>query len=126
MRMIYLLLVILFFSSCSINQPIKSQSATILIKTNSMKFYDNGFIKKFPNYTNVQIYSAGQVVLDLSLYDNQICQSTFKCLDIKTFNQEYLNLNSSDNILKKIFDDNKEVVRYRDKKSNILIKINKK
>ena len=70
---IFLFVVILIFGACSITQtPIKSQSVAILIKTSNFKFNDVGFIHKYPNSTNLQIYNSGQNILDLKIKEN-IC-----------------------------------------------------
>jgi len=90
-----------------------------------MKFYDKGFITKFTNYTNVQIFSAGTSVLNLKLYDKQICRDTFECQNLKSFNSEFLHKSYEENFIKELFDnENKEII-HRDKKNKILIKITK-
>jgi NADPH-dependent 7-cyano-7-deazaguanine reductase QueF-like protein len=80
------------FTGCfSTNEPqISSSSATILIKTLQMKFYDKGFVYKFKDYTQVQIFSAGTAILDMKIYDDKICRTTFKCQDLESFNKENL------------------------------------
>lgn len=116
---------VLFLSSCVQKQVINSSSATILIKTPTMKFYDKGFISTFGDYTQVQIYSAGKTVLDFKVYENQVCKSTFECESSKEFNKKYLHSSYEENFLKTIFDDKKKNTVFRDKEHNILIKIKK-
>lgn len=125
MKKLLTFLLLLFMTGCALKAPVKSQSATILMKTPAMKFYDKGFITKYDTYTQVQIYSAGQTVLDLKMYDNQICQSTFECLDSKTFNKEYLHSSYENNFLKKLFEKEDKNIEFRDRKNRILIKIKK-
>lgn len=120
-----LVFVVLLLSSCAQKQVISSVSATILIKTPTMKFYDKGFISKFENYTQVQIYSAGKTVLDLRFYENKVCKSSFECENSKEFNNKYLHSSYQENFLKTIFDNNKKETVFRDKENNILIKIKK-
>ncbi|WP_428024320.1 hypothetical protein [Arcobacter sp.] len=122
---ISLLIVIFFFSSCAQKQVINSSSATILIKTPTMKFYDKGFIYKYDSYTQVQIYSAGKTVLDLKIYEDKVCQSMFECEDLKQFNKKYLHSSYKEDFLKSIFDNNNKETVFRDKEHNILIKIKK-
>ncbi|WP_419766279.1 MAG: hypothetical protein ACNI28_05825 [Arcobacter sp.] len=122
---ISLLFTILFLSSCAQKQIINSSSATILIKTPTMKFYDKGFISKFEDYTQVQIYSAGKTVLDLKVYKDKICKSTFECESSKEFNKKYLHYSYKENFLKLIFDNSKKETVFRDKEHDILIKIKK-
>lgn len=88
-----------------------------------MKFYDKGFIFKYDDYTQVQIFSAGTAILDLKIYDDKICRSTFKCQDLKTFNSENLSSSYPDNFLKELFERNEKEVVFSDKPNNILIKI---
>jgi hypothetical protein len=88
-----------------------------------MKFYDKGFISKFENYTQVQIYSAGKTVLDLKLYENSICKSTFECEDSTEFNKKYLHSSYEENFLKALFEENKKETVFKDTKNKILIKI---
>lgn len=88
-----------------------------------MKFYDKGFINKYDKYTQVQIFSAGTIVLDMKIYENKICKSTFKCQDLKTFNKENLNESYSEAFLKNLFDKNQKEVIHKDRENNILIKI---
>lgn len=125
MKKLFPLFLLLLLIGCASKVPVQSQSATILIKTPKMKFYDKGFITKYKNYTQVQIYSAGQIVLDLSLYNNQICQSTFECLDSKSFNAKYLHPSYESNFLKELFDQEKTQIVHRNKAQGILIKIKK-
>lgn len=123
MKFLFSLFIPFLFISCVNKEPIKSSSATILIKTPTMKFYDKGFISKFDSFTQVQIYSAGKTVLDLKIYEDKVCQSTFECESLDSFNRKYLDKSYASSFLKELFDNpNKEVV-HRDKINNILIKI---
>lgn len=88
-----------------------------------MKFYDKGFIYKYSDYTQVQIFSVGTVVLDMKIYKDRVCKSTFKCQDLKSFNRENLSSSYDDNFIKELFERNEKEVVFRDKKNNILIKI---
>lgn len=90
-----------------------------------MKFYDKGFISKYIDYTQVQIFSAGTAVLNLKIYKNQICQSTFECQSLQSFNNDYLHSSYDKNFLRELFlKDEKEII-HRDKENRILIKIRK-
>ncbi|OUR71029.1 hypothetical protein A9Q76_06175 [Arcobacter sp. 31_11_sub10_T18] len=90
-----------------------------------MKFYDKGFITQYDNYTQVQIFSAGTLVLNLEIYEDRICQSTFKCQSLKVFNAQNLDRSYADNFIKKLFDKTSKKTVFRDKKNGILIKITK-
>jgi len=116
---------LLLFVGCSFTQPKVVSSATILIKTPTMKFYDKGFITKFKDYTKVQVFSAGTSVLSLKIYDNQICKDTFSCQSLKSFNKEFLDKSYDDGFIKELFDKEDKEIIHRDKKNKILIKIKK-
>lgn len=117
------LLLVFLISGCAFNQPQLSQSATILLKTPTMKFYDKGFITKYDDYTQVQIFSAGAMVLSLDIYEDRICKSTFECLSLKDFNKQNLNASYKDTFIKELFEKADKNVIFKDKKAGILIKI---
>lgn len=114
---------IFLFTGCFNTKPQLTSTATILIKTPAMKFYDKGFIYKYKNYTQVQIFSAGTVVLDMKIYKDRVCKSTFECQNLKTFNKQNLDSSYKDSFLKDLFDKNEKEVVFRDKEKRILIKI---
>jgi len=117
----YFIIFILLFSGCAIKQPIKTSSATILFKTPFMKFYDKGFISKYDDKIELNILNAGQTVLHLEIYKDQVCSSTFKCLQSKEFNKIYLNKSYSKQFLYKLFSQSN--IKFKDKKNHILIKV---
>jgi len=119
------ILVLFILSGCALKQPNLSLSATILLKTPSMKFYDKGFITQYDNYTQVQIFSAGTLVLNLEIYEDKICTGTFKCQSLKEFNAQNLDSSYENNFIKKLFDKPSEKIVFRDRKNGILIKITK-
>lgn len=122
---IFFLTFLLLLVGCSHKQPILTQTATILIKTPKIKFYDKGFISKFQNYTKVEILSAGTTVLSLKIYEDRICQATFECQNLDAFNNDFLHKSYDKQFLKQLFDREDKEVIHRDKKNKILIKIKK-
>lgn len=114
-------IVSLFFMGCSSKQPIKTQSSTIIFKTPSMKFYDKGFIKKYDDHIHLEIFSVGQLVLDLKIYEDEVCRSTLECMDAKQFNGTYLSPLYKDDFLYKLF--SKDKISFRDKPNGVLIKV---
>lgn len=119
----YLIIVfIIFLSGCSLKQP-KPQSATILIKTPTMKFYDRGFITQNSYSVKLQVYSAGVSILDLDVYEDRVCRSTFECEQLKIFNKKNLSSEYEDDFLYKLLSQNSNEINFKDKKNKITIRI---
>ncbi|QOG12209.1 hypothetical protein [Arcobacter sp. FWKO B] len=138
----YLLVVaifIMFFSGCAIKQPTKTQSVMVSIITPNMKYSDLGFIKYYPNSTGLEIYSFGKALLDLRIYENRVCSSTFECISSDEFVRKYIHPSYPNTFFNNIlhFDDLENMggieyeytkngnLYYRDRINNILIRINK-
>jgi len=111
----------MIFIGCASKQPIKSKSAIVIFKTKNMKFYDKGFIDIFKNNIHLQIFNAGFLALDLHIYKDRICKSTFKCMSAKEFNKTYLVDSYADDFLYKLFKQNK--IYHKDKQNKIFIKV---
>jgi hypothetical protein len=118
-----IIITIFIFFGCANRQPKLVSSATILIKTPTMKFYDKGFISKYSDHINVQIFSAGSAILNLDIFDDRVCKDTFSCETNSSFNKKYLDKSYKNTFLKELFSENKKQIIHRDKKNNILIKI---
>ena len=88
-----------------------------------MKFYDKGFITRYQNYTKVEILSAGTTILNLDIYKDRVCKSTFECQSLSSFNEEFLDKNYKKSFLKDLFDKEDKKIVFRDKEKRILIKI---
>ena len=88
-----------------------------------MKFYDKGFINTFDDHVYLQILSAGTVVLDLKVYEDEVCKDALRCINSKDFNKEYLVQNYNEDFLYKLLTQNKKEIVFRDKPNGILIKI---
>ena len=117
----FIFLSIFFFSACAIRQPIVSRSATVVFKTPAMKFYDKGFITRYDDHIHLEVFSVGQLVLDLNIYEDKVCKSSLECMDAESFNTRYLHKSYKKSFLYELF--NKENIYYKDNKNNILIKI---
>lgn len=88
-----------------------------------MKFYDRGFISKYDDHINVQIFSAGTSILTLDIFDDRICKDSLQCQSSSSFNKEFLHKSYKKNFLKELFSQNKKQTIFRDKQNHILIKI---
>jgi hypothetical protein len=60
-------------------------------------------------------------VLNLFIYENRICQSTFECISAKQFNTEHLSGEYKDSFLYDLFSEKN--INFRDRENNILIKV---
>jgi hypothetical protein len=112
--------ILLFFLGCSSKQ-LHSTSATVLLKVNGLKLYDKGFITKFNDKINITVFSFGEVILNLDVYKDRVCETTFKCIDSKTFNKNYLSPTYNDDFLYQLL--LQEKIDFKDKKNSIRIKV---
>ena len=104
MRIIVVLFsLLILFTGCIHKQPVFEKSATILIKTPTMKFYDKGFVTHYQDHTHLQIYNAGQSVLELKIYKDKICKDTFACQSLKAFNADFLDESYEEDFLPQLF-----------------------
>lgn len=120
-KLIFSFFIVVFFVACSSKQVLESKSATIILKTPQLQFYDKGFITHYKDRTNLTIFSFGQIALNLDIYPDRVCKSTFECLSAKEFNKEYLSASYNDNFLYTLF--LKESINFKDKKEGIKIKV---
>jgi len=88
-----------------------------------MRFHDRGFIYKYQNFTQVQVFNVGNIVLDMKIYKDKVCTSTFRCQDIEIFNKENLHQSYKKEFLKELFDADEKQTIFRDDENRILIKI---
>ncbi len=95
------MIIILLFSGCSYKRDIlKSQSYLITIKMKSVAFSDLGFLNYGKNYTNLQLFSAGNPVLELKIGKN-ICINSH-CFSKTGFNERFLSNHYKQNTLSNI------------------------
>jgi hypothetical protein len=105
MRAIILAIFTILFTGCAIKTKVdKSQSATILLKTPKIKYYDTGFINYSKNSTKAKIFSTGVEILAIDI-SSHICLNSI-CYTKDSFNKEYLSRYYSDDILENIFKGN--------------------
>jgi len=121
MRYILSIFIAIFITSCAINQPTVTKSAVILIKTPTMKYYDSGFISKYSDHIKLQIYNAGNTVLELTIYKDRVCKDRFACQTSKEFNKQYLHKSYKDTFLYELF--SKPKIDFKDKQNHIKIKV---
>lgn len=78
----------LLFSGCATKQPIHTSTPYLItLKTPQMAFSDTGFINQGDAYTQLQIFSAGALLLNLEMAQSICLDGT--CLDKSDFNQRF-------------------------------------
>jgi len=88
--------ILLFFSACSTKHretPLLTEPKLILFSTKNFRFYDAGFIKRYVDRLELEIFSAGTLVLHLEIFPDTICLNG-ECASKKRvvqelFGQEY-------------------------------------
>ncbi|CAA6811167.1 MAG: Unknown protein [uncultured Sulfurovum sp.] len=100
-----LLIITLAFAltACTGKDAKKQESAFIVMKTEKIKFADMGFIYNSPSLLKVEVYAAGQPLVDLQIHDENICLSLLKCMDKKDFNKDVLVAEYPVTLLENIF-----------------------
>jgi len=88
---------------CTGIQPEKQESAFIVIISEKIKYADMGFIYKSPSRVKIDIYVAGQSLVQLDINAQNICMSLFKCMEKKDFNAQFLNAAYPETLLENIF-----------------------
>lgn len=96
-----LIVTALLFTACAVKQFSKTQSRIIVLKTPAMQFADQGFIRSNETELEVEIFSAGQAVLRLSI-NEYICKDV-GCMRASEFNTKYLSRFYPETLLKNIF-----------------------
>jgi len=86
-KIVIFIMVLFTFNACTGVQIEKQESAFIVMKTATFKYADMGFISNSPSKINVEIYGAGQPLMNLEINAMNVCMSTFKCMEKKDFNK---------------------------------------
>jgi len=116
-----LILLTALFSGCAIKKLQQSKSAVVIFQTPVFKFYDKGFVNIYEDHINLQVFEVGQLALNLYVYKDKVCQSTFKCLSGKEFNKQYLHPSYKKDFLYNLLSQNK--IYHKDRTNNIFIKV---
>jgi hypothetical protein len=120
-NLILYILLIALFSGCALKQLQQSKSAIIVFQTPIFKFYDKGFVNIYKDHINLQVFEIGNLVLDLDVYEDKVCQSTLECLSAKEFNKQYLHHSYEEDFLYKLLSGKK--IYHKDKENGIFIKV---
>lgn len=100
MKYIVVVLVLLFFSACSMKSYDITQTKIIIIKSPKMKFADIGYLRNSDEAIELEMFIAGHPIEKISI-NHLICVSA-GCLSKSAFNQEYLHYSYPDAILQNI------------------------
>ena len=92
---------ILLFSGCGARPFVKTDAATIIMKTPKIKFADTGYIRSNEDLVALELFSAGQAVGKFEI-ENLVCVDGEGCMQKSSFNAEYLNVNYPDTLLENI------------------------
>lgn len=91
----------IFLAGCSTKHAVHlSEPYLITIKTPQMAFSDTGFLNQGDNYTQLQIFSAGSVLLNLEMSES-ICLDG-SCFDRLTFNKRFFGAEHYETLLSDI------------------------
>lgn len=148
----YFILIVLFFSGCSIKEYTHTQAKIITVKTPKLKYSDLGYVRSSGEAVNLELYVAGKMVQNIKI-DYLVCMNE-GCMSKSAFNKAYLSASYPDELLQNIilsrpiydgknifynengftqsiaeqeveieYRVNAREMRFRDKKNNILFKI---
>ena len=104
MRYIKYILILLFFFGCAVKPEIeKSQSCLVIFKTKKFAYQDMGFLKKASGFLNLQIFTMGNLLVNLTIdkRDDRVCINRY-CFDKDVFNEKYLSSYYPHDILENI------------------------
>jgi len=82
---------------------LKEESAFIVLKTPKVKYADMGFIKNNSYVLNIEMYAAGQPLVNIEVNGNNVCMSSLKCMSKKDFNKEVLSEYYPETLLEDVF-----------------------
>jgi hypothetical protein len=102
-KLLIIVTAIYSLTACTGKDAKKQESAFIVMKTKSIKFADMGFIYSNTLGVKVEVYAAGQPLLDLNINSENICLSLLKCMDKEQFNAEVLVAEYPVTLLENIF-----------------------
>ena len=88
MKKIYIFIAILLFAGCAKISPQSSQAVSFTAISPSLKISDAGFIHRFKEKTELQIYNSGVSILKMDISHDKICLNS-ACDDEISFNRKF-------------------------------------
>ena len=80
--------IIAIFTGCAKITPQTSNAVNFTVISPTLKISDAGFLHKFKNKTELQIYNSGVSILKMDISEDKICLNS-ACDDEKTFNRKF-------------------------------------
>ena len=102
-RILVMIVAIFMVTGCIGEKLEKQESAFIVMKTATMRYADMGFITNSSEKVKVEIYAAGQPLMNFEINGMNVCMSTFECMEKAKFNEKVLNSAYPDTLLENIF-----------------------
>ena len=97
----FFVVVLLFFSACSIKNYELTTTKLVTIKTKKFRFSDIGYLRHTNDALQLELFMAGQVVKRIEI-NHLICVSDEGCIDKKSFNAEYLSETYPESLLQNV------------------------
>ena len=94
-------LLLLMLSGCGAKPFVKSESATIILKTPKIKFADMGYVRSNEDVIALELFTAGQPVGKFEI-ESMVCVDGEGCLRKSSFNEEYLNVHYPDTLMEDV------------------------
>ena len=88
-------------SGCGAKPFVKSESATIILKTPKIKFADMGYVRSNEDVIALELFTAGQPVGKFEI-ESMVCVDGEGCLRKSSFNEEYLNVHYPDTLMEDV------------------------
>ncbi len=101
-QIVFLSILLLLFQACT-GKLLKEESAFIVLKTPKIKYADMGFIRNNSYILNIEMYAAGQPLVNIEVNGKNICMSTFECMSKKLFNKKILSEYYPETLLEDVF-----------------------
>lgn len=97
----FVVVLLLFFSACSIKNYEQTATKLVTIKTKKFRFSDIGYLRHTDDALQLELFMAGQVVKRIEI-NHLICVSDEGCIDKKSFNAEYLSEKYPESLLQNV------------------------
>lgn len=120
----WMIVLLFIFGGCAPKVPQRVDSYHIVFKTPKVAFNDKAFISIYDDHVLLQLYKAGNVFLELEIYDHKVCKNGL-CEDSQKFYERTIGKGYEDGFLKDLtLQAIKKDISYKNKQGS-MIKITK-